>query len=689
MDNDEPKTSESEQQSTGDREGDNGSGLEWRETIRGQAPGDRYIRINRHQAFQRVRPGMIQPRDSEVEPSTKVGKLISGVRRRLLGPPISSASELEQRVNIPRGLAIFASDNISSSAYATEEMMRVLAVAGFSALALTLPITLAVMVVLAVVITSYVQVIRAYPSGGGSYVVSHENLGPIAGLVAAGSLLTDYILTVAVSISAGVAAITSAFPELYDFRVSIAIGVIALMTLINLRGLREAGNIFAVPTYAYVVCILIVLAIGMGRYLTGNLPVHEPPPSWVADLGTESIGIMLVLRAFATGSVGLSGTEAVSNGVPVFRKPEVRNAQLTLVLMGTLFGTIFFGLGFLARHLKIVPDPDEVQTVTSLVTSEIVGDGAFYLIVQFSTALILLLAANTAFNGFPILASILAKDQYLPRAFSYRGNRLAYTAGILMLSIVAGLLVWIYEASVTGLIPLYTVGVFLAFTLSQAGLVRHWLHNRDFKGWQWRLVINATGATVTGVVAIVVGVTKFLLGAWMVLVLIPILVWVMWNIHAHYRRVQLSELAEPEYPIDPEDVSIRAIVPISNLRLPARQAIAYAHAIASEDQVTTVHITDDPEQAEQIRQEWRSLDLPGQFVVIESPYRSLLGPLMTYVEAVAEIQPKATITVVLPEYVPRHWWEHLLHNQTAFRLKAALLFQPKLVVTSVPYHMRT
>lgn len=629
---------------------------------------------------------MIQPRESEIEPETKVGKAIATVRRKILGTPIPSSSELEHRVDVPRGLAIFASDNISSTAYATEELMRILAVAGLSALALTLPITLAVIVVLAVVVTSYLQVIKAYPGGGGSYVVARENLGPLAGLTAAASLLIDYVLTVAVSVSAGVAAIVSAFPELRDYKVTIALSVIALITLVNLRGLRESGNFFAIPTYSYVICVLVVLAIGIGRYITGNLPVHAPPQQWVDALGTESIGIMLVLRAFATGCVGLSGTEAVADGVPVFRKPEVRHAQSTLLIMGTLFGSIFFGFSFLARHLKVVPDPHEVETVTSLVTSEIVGDGVFYLAVQFSTALILVLAGNTAFNGFPILASILAKDRYLPRGFSYRGDRLAFTAGILMLATVAGFLVWVYGASVTNLIPLYTVGVFMAFTLSQAGLVRHWLHDRDEQGWQVRLAINAIGAGVTGVVAVVVGVTKFLHGAWMVLALIPVLVWIMWNIHSHYRRVQLSELADPEYPVDPEAVSIRAIVPVANLRLPARQAIAYALAIAPDDQVTTVHITDDTEQAERLRQEWRTLDLPGQFVVIESPYRSLLGPLLTYIEAVGEIQPQATITIVLPEYVPRHWWEHLLHNQTAFRLKAALLFQPKVVVASVPYH---
>lgn len=665
----------------------NGSGLEWREKIRGRHPGDQYVRINTHPAFNRIRPGIIAPRPGEAEAATRPGRFIARVKHAILGTPIPSSAEMESRVDIPRGLAIFASDNISSSAYATEELMRVLALAGIAALSFTLPITLAIIVVLAIVIVSYLQVISAYPDGGGSYVVARENLGPLAGLVAAAALLTDYILTVAVSVSAGVAAMTSAFPELAGIRVQFALGVIALMTLVNLRGIRESGTIFAVPTYLYLVSVLGLLAVGMFRYAVGDLPDYNPPAEWVEASGTETVGLLLVLRAFASGSVALTGTEAVSNGVPAFRPPEVRNSQITLIIMGTLFATIMLGFSLLASALEIVPDPHEVQTVISILARNIVGENIFFYTVQFSTALVLVLAGNTAFNGFPMLASILAKDGNLPRQFSYRGDRLAFTGGILFLAGIAGMLVWIYEARVAELIPLYTVGVFLAFTLSQSGLVRLWWRSRETVSyWRFRLASNALGAAVTGIVAVVVGVSKFLLGAWMVLLLIPLLVWVMWHINQHYRRVREAE-REPVASIVPERATIRAIVPIANLRAPALQAVTYALSITDPSNVTILHVTDDPQVEERIRAERRRLDLPGQLVVIESPYRSLLGPLVTYIDAVQEIHPHDMITVVLPEYVPRHWWEHLLHNQTALRIKAALLFHPNIVVVNVPYHL--
>lgn len=665
------------------------SDLGWREEIQGSKAGNRYIRVRRHPAFERVHPGIVTPRDGSVAPGTRVGLGLRYLRRRILGAPLPSSAELEQRVDVPRGLAIYASDNISSSAYATEETMRVLALAGVSALALTLPITLAVIVVLAIVIVSYFQVIEAYPEGGGSYVVAHENLGPLAGVTAGAALLTDYILTVAVSVSAGVAALISAFPELHDYRVHAAVSVIALMTLVNLRGIRESGKIFAFPAYLYLVAVLGLLGVGMYRYIQGNLPDYQPPDQWMGDLGTEPLALLLILRAFASGAVALTGTEAVSNGVPTFRKPEVRNARITLLLMGTLFATIFLGFSFLADQLDVVPDPNEVQTVNSVIARTLLGDNVLFFGVQMSTALLLLLAGNTAFNGFPLLASILAKDRYLPRQFSYRGDRLAFTGGILLLATIAGFLVWTFEASVTQLIPLYTVGVFLAFTLSQAGLVKRWWNMRDSVGhWQFRLGSNLLGAVVTGVVAVVVGVSKFFLGAWMVLVLIPLLVWLMWQIQGHYRRVREVELAEPESPIDPAKITIHAIVPIANLRLPARQAIAYALAIAPSNRVNIVYVTDSQEEADTIRREWSALSPGGELVVIDSPYRSLLGPLVRYIEAVHELDPEATMTVILPEYVPHYWWEHLLHNQSGLRLKAALHFHRNVVVTSVPFHMR-
>jgi amino acid transporter len=662
------------------------TGISWREVVRGSLPGNQFIRISPHPDFQRLGPGTIRPRPETEQPRTPSGH----VRRFLLGTPIPSASELLERVGVTRGLAIFASDNISSSAYASEEIMRVLVLAGIGALTLTMPITLAIIAILAIVVLSYRQVIRAYPNGGGSYVVAHENLGPLAGLTAAAALLTDYILTVAVSVSAGVTALTSAFPNLFAHRVEIALAVVALMTLVNLRGISESGRIFSIPTYIYVFAMLGLLGYGMVRAATGTLPDYTPPPTWVEAHAAAPLTLLLILRAFASGSVALTGTEAVSNGVPSFKPPEVRNAQVTLVAMGTLFATIFLGISFLAGQLRIVPDPEEVESVNSVLTRALVGEGWYFYLVQFSTALLLVLAANTAFNGFPRLASILAQDRYLPRQFSYRGDRLAFTGGIVTLAIIAGLLIWLYGASVTGLIPLYTVGVFLAFTLSQAGLVRRWWHRRsEERGWQVLMVLNGAGALATGIVAIVVGVSKFALGAWMVLVLIPVLVGMMWKISRHYRTLSECAVGMAETPLHPETVRLRTIVPIANLAVPARQALAYAMATSSADHVVAVHVTDEEGHAEELRHAWEASPYRrAQLVIIESPFRSLLAPLMSYIDAMHEAHPSDVITVVLPEYVPGHWWEHLLHNQTALRIKAALLFRRGVITANVPYHMR-
>src|SRR5690606_34433127 len=446
----------------------------------------------------------------------------------------------------------------------------------------------------------------------GSYVVAHENLGPLAGLVAAAALLTDYILTVAVSVAAGVAALGSALPALHDPRVGLALFVIAAMTLVNLRGLRESGRIFSFPPYFYLVSVLGLIGYGLVRYASGDLPDFVAPPGWESEwdeeAGARSLSVLLVLRAFASGSVALTGTEAVANGVPAFQQPQVRNARITLVMMGALFATIFLGFSFLAGQIGVIADPHETETVNSLITRSLVGDGVFFFIVQFSTALLLVLAGNTAFNGFPLLASILARDHYLPRQFSFRGDRLSFTGGILLLAIIAGLLVWIFQASVTSLIPLYTVGVFIAFTLSQTGLVRHWSRVRkEIGSWRWRQGVNALGAAVTGVVALVVGVSKFALGAWMVLVLIPLLVWVMWKISRHYAGVAALEQSGPDSQtrLRPELIQIRAVVPVANLGLPARQAIAYALAVAPPEHVTILHITDQPAEEDEIRQQWR------------------------------------------------------------------------------------
>ncbi len=670
------------------------TGLERRDTIQGARLGDRAIRIERHQSFQTGAGGVIRPRRGVGEGKGFGARLT----RLILGKRIPTADEAGERLNVPVGLAIFASDNISSSAYATEEIMRVLVLAGVGALSLTMPITLVIVALIVIVVISYQQVIEAYPEGGGSYIVAHDSLGSVAGLIAAAALLTDYILTVAVSTSAGVAALTSALPQLYDVRVPIALTVVLVMTVVNLRGVGEAGRVFAVPTYLYLVGILALVAVGIFQVATGAISHYQAPEGWLGGHGMEeTLGVMLVLRAFASGSVALTGTEAVSNGVPAFKKPEIHNAQITLVIMGSLFAVIFVGLSFLAGQIGVVPDPTEIETLVSQIGRTILGAftitlpfmnepiPAAYWYVQATTALILALAANTAFSGFPRLASVLARDRYLPRTFAYRGDRLAFTGGIIVLAVAAAVLIVIYEGSVTGMIPLYTVGVFIAFTLSQAGLVRRWWQSRT-PGWQWRLAANGAGALATGVVAVVVGVSKFMLGAWMVLIFLPVMVAMMWGVNRHYRRMSVQ--TEPETPLDARAVQLRAVVPIANLEIPALQALAYAEAIAGVDRTVAVHITDDEEAGQAFREQLERAGYHMPLIIIESQYRSLIGPLMAYVEALRETHPEDTITVVLPEFVPSHWWENLIHNQTALRIRASLLFTPGVVVSTVPYHLK-
>jgi amino acid transporter len=664
--------------------------LEWRQTVHGVKPGDRFIRIATHKGFIRVGRGHLVPRPGTGGPSTAVGRGCQLLNRAVFGRPLASAEEPHERLNVFKGLAVFASDNISSSAYATEEIMRVLVLAGAGVLALTMPITIVIVVVLAIVVISYQQTIRAYPNGGGSYIVANDNLGPLAGLTAAGALLTDYVLTVSVSIAAGVEALTSIFPELFDFRVALGLGFVALLAVGNLRGIRESGTIFSAPTYVYLIAIYGLLAYGLYRFATGTLPVYEPPPEWVRTTAgaTEGLGLLLILRAFSSGSVALTGTEAVSNGVPAFQPPESRRARTVLIMMGTCFGSIFLGMSFLAGRLGIIPDPTEQETVISQMTRLLVGGGTpYHYLVQISTALLLVLAANTAFADFPRLASILARDRYAPRVFQFRGDRLAFTGGIVLLALIAGLLIVAFAGSVTNLIPLYTVGVFVAFTLSQSGMVRHhWKLRGQEAGWRWRAAINGLGAVTTGIVAVEVAVSKFALGAWMVLVIVPVLITMLWATHQHYQRLARSRRAET--PTRSDQIIVRAIVPVAEIGVPARQALAYARAVAPDDaHVVAVHVTDEVANATQLRREWQDWEPGVELVIIESPYRSLGGPLLAYIDALKESHPQDTITVVLPEYVPSYWWEHLLHNQTALRLKAALLFHPGVVVTNVPYHM--
>jgi amino acid transporter len=607
------------------------------------------------------------------------------IRRRLIGRRLASDEEQLERLSKKTGLAIMASDNISSSAYATEEAMRVLALAGASYLALTMPVTIAIVVVLAVVVLSYLQVIRAYPSGGGSYVVASENLGIVPGLVAASALLVDYVLTVAVSVAAGVAAVTSAVPELYPERVLIGIVLVVLLTVGNLRGVREAGVIFAVPTYVYIVAMFGLLAFGLYRVATGDMPHPVQPPESFDPNGLQPFTIFLLLRAFASGSSGLTGTEAVANGVPAFKPPESRNASVVLLVMGTIFGSLFILISYLATTIGIQPDKSETQTVLSLLARSIVGDGPYYVLVQLSTTVILTLAANTAFNGFPRLASIMATDRFMPRQFAQRGDRLAFSTGIIALAILSSLLLIKYEASVTGLIPLYTVGVFIAFTLSQAGMVRKWMRERS-RGWLPSASINAFGAVATAVVAVVVSTAKFTEGAWMVLAVLPLLVWMLYSIRVHYRSIEDQLLIAATAPVRVKPTHPRIIVPISRIDRAALHALSVARGLSGD--VYAVHISFDSDGAREFKKRWGRL--MGEAIALDtiiSPYRALLPPLLRYIDAVDRGDPGRPIIVVLAEFVPRHWWEALLHNQTAFLLKLRLFVRPNTSVLDVPYHL--
>jgi amino acid transporter len=658
--------------------------LEERVTRTGQRPGDRVVRIVRPAAGEFRRRGTHYVATSDALLSrNRFGRAYQSVRRVLFGERLSSDQETSERLSVKTGLAIMASDNISSSAYATEEAMRVLALAGTAALALTMPIAIAVCIVLAVVILSESRVIRAYPNGGGSYIVAKDNHGVIAGLVAASALLIDYVLTVAVSSAAGIAAISSFIPAIHDNRVLWGVGLIALITLGNLRGIREAGVLFAAPTYIYVFSLYALIAVGIFKMAIGDPIIAATPPEPFEAAGVDVLTALIVLRAFASGSVGLTGSEAVANGVPNFKPPEPKNAVTTLVLMGAMFGTLFIGLTYLATTIGIQPDRAELETVNSMLTRSIVGAGTpFYYVVQVSTAIILALAANTGFTGFPRLASVLADDRFMPRQFAYRGERLAFSFGILALALTSMFVLAAFGGSVTNLVPLYTIGVFVAFTLSQSGLVRRWWRLRN-KGWRTSVGINGFGTVVTGTVLIVVAVTKFALGAWMVLVIMPVLVALLYGINRHYTSVaDALTLIRPDEPLPIMKPPV-VLVPVARLDRSTLQAVAFARSISPS--VRAVHIATTAESAEQFRDRWMRWTREIPIDVIESPYRSLLQPLLRYIERIDERDDRP-ITIVLAEFVPRNWWEWILHSQTALRLKLALLFRPNTIVIDVPYH---
>ncbi|MBI5869350.1 MAG: APC family permease [Actinobacteria bacterium] len=599
------------------------------------------------------------------------------LKRMLIGSPIETVREKHERLSKATGLAIFSSDALSSVAYATEEILLALVVAGSALLGYSMVIAVGIAILIAIVATSYFQTIHAYPSGGGAYVVAKDNLGTNAGLVAGAALLIDYVLTVAVSITAGVAALSSAIPSIYEHKVILSLVAISLLMLGNLRGVREAGKIFSIPTFIFIISMFVLICVGSVRYFSGD-PTPEPQ---VLEATGGYIAIFVVLKAFASGCAALTGIEAVSNGVRAFRAPEPRNASVTLIWMAAILGSMFIGITFLTDHYNIVPVADE--TVLSQLTAAIFSRGPFYYLVQFATAFILILAANTSFADFPRLSSVMAADGFMPRQFGSRGDRLVFSNGILILGVLAMVLVVAFRGQTHALIPLYAVGVFLSFTLSQTGMVRHWLRLKE-KGWQKGIVINGVGAVTTFMVLMIIASVKFLHGAWIVIIAIPVIVYLTRQVKRHYDSVadQLS-LTGRKKAVEYTHHSV--IVPVSGAHQAVVNAIRYAKALS--DDAVAIYVCFDPMETTRVKQKWNTHGMGVPLIVLESEYRSVIEPLMDYIDGVRETHKGGVITVVLPEFVPTKWWQHLLHNQTAWMIKGILLFKRGVVSTSVPLHL--
>jgi len=605
--------------------------------------------------------------------------LLAQAKRLVVGQPIPSHLAHHERFSRFTGLAVLSSDALSSVAYATEEILRVLVLVSVGVLSFATPIAFIIAAILAIVVFSYRQTIHAYPSGGGAYIVAKDNLGEMPALIAAASLLIDYVLTVAVSIAAGVAALTSAFPQWHVNRVEMTLGFVLVLMLGNLRGIRESGRIFAIPTYMFVVSLLGLIAVGVWRAMSGSIhPIAATQPIQPAG---DTLTLFLLLTAFSNGCTAMTGVEAVSNGVPAFRPPEAKNAAATMVMMAVLSITMFLGITLLAHAYHIIPSEQET-VVSQLARGVFGGRGWPYYAVQGATMLILVLAANTAYADFPRLASILARDRYVPRQLMNQGDRLAFSNGIIGLSIFASILLVGYGGDTHSLIPLYMIGVFVSFTLSQAGMVVHWRRLKG-SGWKTSAFINGLGAFVTGVVLIVVALTKVREGAWIIILLIPLHVFLFRATRRHYDEVarQLS--------LDGWTNGTRhkntVLVPMSGVHRAVVQAIEYAKTLSPD--VRGVYVNIDPAATNQMCAQWKKWGNGVPLVVLESPYRSLMEPLLEYIDQVDAAEPDDFVTIVLPEFVPARWWHHVFHNQRALLIKGALLFRPNVVVTSVPFHL--
>jgi amino acid transporter len=661
--------------------------------------------------------------------------LAAELKRFIIGRALRTEQAAHERLSKKTALAVFSSDALSSVAYSTEAILLVLLAAGSVTIGYLVPITIGITFLLAILTLSYRQTIHAYPSGGGAYIVAKDNLGTQPGLVAGASLLVDYILTVAVSVSAGVAAITSAVQGtrldfLHEHRVALCIGFVIFIALVNLRGVRESGAIFAGPTYLFILAMLALIAVGFYRYYTtgqvmptpDKLHFDESAGTMDHSLLTGGALIWLLLRAFAAGCTALTGVEAISNGIPAFQKPESKNAATTLTWMALIMTTLILGTGFLAYQLNAHPEPN--QTLVSAMARYTFGTSAFYYLVQAATAAILILAANTAYADFPRLASLLAADRFLPRQFANRGDRLVFSNGVIILSVFASILIVIFKGEEQAMLPLYALGVFISFTLSQSGMVIHWLRERKAEeakkriieeeaihrteaaetgaaihekerlaaidrdqggNWLLSIIINFTGGIITFIVLIVIAVTKFTHGAWIVVLVIPLVVFMLRAIHSHYAGVARQLSTEGLTELQP--ISHTVLVPISGIHRGVIRALEYAKTIAPEN-VIAVYVDFDEEATAKLREKWTQWGAEIKLVVLPSPYRELTRPLLRYINRIERKQDDEMITVILPEFVPARWWQHLLHNQSSLLLKGSLLFRKNVIVTSVPYHLK-
>jgi amino acid transporter len=600
------------------------------------------------------------------------------LKRWLVGLPLKTKEAAHERLSKRLALAVFSSDALSSVAYATEEILLVLTLAGTAMVGYSIPLSLSIIGLLIILTMSYRQIIFEYPEGGGAYIVGKSNLGEWPGLVAAAALMIDYVLTVAVSVAAGIAALTSAFPDLLAHREALCVAAILLVTVVNLRGVRESGQFFAVPTYIFIATIAAMLGVGVVQILFGHPARVEPLPSMAP---TEPLTLFLLLRAFSSGCTALTGVEVISNGVSAFKKPEPKNAAFTMIGMAVILGTMFIGISAMAYYFGIVPKSDE--TVVSQIARATFGTGLLYFLVQASTMTILILAANSSFNGFPRLASILARDSYMPHQMSMMGDRLVFSNGVIILGVFSCLLIVLFNGDTHALIPLYAVGVFLSFTISQAGMVKRWLVKKG-PHWEKKLLVNGIGAVTTAIATLIIASTKFAHGAWIVIVLIPMLITFFRAIRSHYKAVsEQVALSRGHRPPMPRRNIV--VLPIGGVNRAVIRAVDYARSRSGDIRAVLVDV--DPEETARVEIQWAQWGCGVPLTVLPSPYRSVLSSLLDYLEQVLQKDQECWVTVVIPEILPARWWQNILHNQRAFMLKGALLFKDRVILTDVPYHL--